>query len=92
MSAVQEYIATQGQTAFGVSNGYVPGSVLVYLNGSLLRTSAYTATDGYIVTLTNACIVSDVVRIVSSVGSAALTNIQNYSKSISIAMSVALST
>lgn len=91
MSSVQEYIATQGQTVFTVTNGYIVGSALVYLNGSLLRTSAYIASDGTTITLTNACVVNDVVRIVSSVGSTALTNITNYSKAISVAMSVALS-
>ena len=90
MSAVQEYIATQNQTVFTVSNGYVVGSVMVYLNGSLLRTSAYTAIDGTTVTLSQVCTFNDVVRIVSSVGSAGLTSIKASYTTLSIAMSVAM--
>jgi hypothetical protein len=43
------YTATAGQTTFNVS--YAPGYVQVYLNGLLLDTTDYTATDGNTVVL-----------------------------------------
>jgi len=38
------YIATSGQTTFSAS--YTPGSVDVFLNGSKILPSEFTATDG----------------------------------------------
>lgn len=42
---VEEFTATQGQTVFNVTNGYVGDNVQVYVNGVLIDSSEYTATD-----------------------------------------------
>lgn len=54
-----ELVATAGQTAFNIAGGYIPGYVDVYLNGALLSSSEFTATDGYTVTLAVAAAVGD---------------------------------
>lgn len=41
-----------GQTAFTVPNGYVPGNIVVWLNGVLLQDAEYTATNSPTVALT----------------------------------------
>lgn len=43
---IYETTATAGQTTFTLSTGYVPGKLLVFLNGVLQQATAYTATDG----------------------------------------------
>ena len=43
---VEQYIATEGQTTFSVTNGYTVGYISVYVNGILLDTSDYVATNG----------------------------------------------
>lgn len=41
-----------GQTSYSVPNGYVPGAVVVFMNGALLQPVDYLATDGASVVLT----------------------------------------
>lgn len=53
------FTATSGQTVFNVS--YTPGFLLVFINGVLLSTADYVATDGTTVTLNTGCIVGDLV-------------------------------
>jgi len=57
------YIATSGQTTFSAS--YTPGSVDVFLNGSKILPSEFTATDGTSVVLGTAAVLDDEVQIVS---------------------------
>lgn len=42
----ESFTATQGQVTFVMSNGYTVDYISVFLNGSLLDTSEYTAADG----------------------------------------------
>ena len=88
MSTLQEFTATAGQTVFTVSNGYSTGSVIVYVNGSLQKSSNYTAVNGTTVTLTQAATDGDTVIILSSVGSLGLTSVRNFSIAMSVAMGV----
>ena len=83
---IQEFTATAGQTTFTVSGTYLVGSVLVFVNGIQMNNVDYTATNGTTVVLTEARVAGDTVRVVSSVGSVGLNNMQ----AVSIAMSVAL--
>lgn len=57
--AVTNVTATAGQTTFNILGGYVVGYVDVYLNGSLLTPSDYTATDGLTVVLGSAAALND---------------------------------
>lgn len=47
-------VATQGQTVFSVPSGYSAGLIMVFVNGSLLLSSDYTAINGTSVTLATA--------------------------------------
>lgn len=47
----QEFAATANQTLFVVTGGYTPDYISVYLNGVMLSTTDYTATDGSTVLL-----------------------------------------
>lgn len=53
------YTATAGQTVFAVS--YTIGRLLVFINGVLLSSADYTATDGTTITLATGCNVGDLV-------------------------------
>jgi hypothetical protein len=83
---IQEFTATGGQTTFTVTGTYIVGSVLVFVNGIQMNSVDYTASNGTTVVLTEARVAGDTVRVVSSVGSVGLNNLQ----SLSVAMSVAL--
>jgi hypothetical protein len=83
---IQEFTATAAQTTFTVSGTYIVGSVLVFVNGIQMNNVDYTATNGTTVVLTEARVAGDTVRVVSSVGSVGLNNMQ----AVSVAMSVAL--
>jgi len=62
----QSFTATSNQTIFTVTNGYTPGYVDVYLNGSKLQQSAeFTATDGSTVVLTSGAAANDIIDVVS---------------------------
>jgi hypothetical protein len=63
-----EFSATGGQTTFIVS--YTVGAIQVYVNGVLLNSADYTATNGTSVVLASACLVGDTVEFIAiSVGS-----------------------
>jgi hypothetical protein len=55
---------TVGQTTFTVS-AYTPGTVMVFMNGNKVPTSAYTATSGTTVVLADAALATDVIEILS---------------------------
>jgi Phage tail fibre repeat len=59
----EEYIATSGQTTFTVTGGYTPEYIFVYLNGVLLDTSDYIATNGSTVVLNSGAVSGDSVSI-----------------------------
>jgi hypothetical protein len=57
----QEFTATEGQTYFQVSSGYDVGKIVVYLNGVLLSSSDYVASDGVYVVLNDPAKVDDLI-------------------------------
>lgn len=54
-----ELTASAAQAVFNISGGYLPGYIDVFLNGSLLASSDFTATNGTTVTLLSAAAVGD---------------------------------
>jgi hypothetical protein len=60
---VTEVTATAGQTVFNANGGYTVGYLDVFLNGSKLTSTDFTATNGTTVTLTEAAQVNDIVRL-----------------------------
>lgn len=58
-------VSATAKTTFTVAGGYQAGSVFVYLNGVLLDTSEYTASNGTTVVLSSACAIGDELRCVS---------------------------
>ena len=58
----QSYTATAGQTAFTVTSGYTVGYLQIYVNGVLLNSSDYTATNGTSFTLGAAASAGDIVE------------------------------
>ena len=68
------FTATGGQTTFTVS--YVVGAIQVYVNGALLNSADYTASNGTSVVLASACLSGDIVEFIAiSGGTLALTTI-----------------
>jgi hypothetical protein len=59
---VQDFTATSGQTTFTVTNGYIVGLLDVYVNGSKLTSSEFTATNGTTFVLTVASTTGDQVQ------------------------------
>jgi predicted heme/steroid binding protein len=59
---LQDFTATAGQTTFTVTGGYVVGLLDVYVNGSKLTSSEFTATNGTTFVLTIASTVNDQVQ------------------------------
>lgn len=57
--------AATAKTTFTVPGGYTIGSTFVYLNGSLLYPSEYTAANGSTIVLAAACAIGDEFRAVS---------------------------
>lgn len=51
--------ATAGQTSFTISGGYTPGLIDIFMNGSKLFPTDYTATNGTTVVLTIGATVGD---------------------------------
>ena len=86
--AIQEFVATEGQTTFTISGGYTVGSAIVFVNGIQMNNNDYTATSGTDILLTEARKSGDIVRVMASMVSPAI-NI-NSIKSFSIAMSIAM--
>jgi hypothetical protein len=60
---VTEVTATAGQTVFTANGGYTVGFLDVFINGSKLTSTDFTATNGSTVTLTEAAQVNDIVRL-----------------------------
>ena len=60
---VTEVTATAGQTVFNANGGYTVGYLDVFLNGSKLTSTDFTATNGSSITLTEAAQVGDIVRL-----------------------------
>jgi hypothetical protein len=65
MRNVQTFIATSNQTTFTFTGGYTVGLIDVYVNGTRLSTSDYTATNGTTIVLGVGAITNDIVDIVS---------------------------
>ena len=61
---IYETTATAGQTTFTLSTGYVPGKLLVFLNGVLQQATAYTATDGTTVVFNSPLVGGDEVKFI----------------------------
>jgi hypothetical protein len=62
----QTYTATAGQTTFTVTNGYIPGTIDIYQNGSKLNVGTdVTASNGTTFVLALAASLNDVLEIVS---------------------------
>ena len=59
---VQDYTATAAQTTFTVTNGYIVGLIDVFVNGSKLTASEFTATNGTTFVLTIASTLGDQVQ------------------------------
>ena len=59
---VQDFTATSAQTTFTVTNGYIVGLIDVFVNGSKLTSSEFTATNGTTFVLTVASTVGDQVQ------------------------------
>lgn len=64
---VQTFIATEGQTVVTSSTTYTPALLDVYVNGVMLFTDEYTATNGTTVTFTEALEALDEVKLISYV-------------------------
>lgn len=62
---ITEISATSGQTVFVANGGYAVGKIDVFVNGSQLQTTDFTASNGSSVTLNTACAVGDDVRLVA---------------------------
>jgi len=60
---VTEISATAGQTVFTANGGYTVGFIDVFVNGSKLTNSDFTATNGTTITLNEAAQASDIVRL-----------------------------
>lgn len=58
-------VAATAKTTFTITGGYSAGAVFVYLNGTLLYPTEYTATNGTTVVLGTACAIGDEFRCVS---------------------------
>jgi hypothetical protein len=58
-------VAATAKTTFTITGGYSVGSTFVYLNGSLLYPTEYTASNGTTVVLASACAIGDEFRCVS---------------------------
>ena len=71
------FLATAGQTSYSFSGGYRVGFTYVWVNGALLYSSEYTATDGTNITFGTALALNDEVRILTfkAVGSVTIGDI-----------------
>ena len=59
----QSFTATAGQTTFTISGGYTVGYVHVYLNGVLLNTGDYTASNGTSIVLGAGANLNDIIDV-----------------------------
>ena len=58
-------VAASAKTTFTITGGYSVGSTFVYLNGTLLYPTEYTATNGTTIVLDTACAINDEFRAIS---------------------------
>jgi hypothetical protein len=70
----QSASATSGQTVFTVPNGYTSGLLQVYINGTKLNTTEFTATNGTTVTLATGSFVNDIVEFIGYYPASGVTN------------------
>lgn len=61
--AYQEFTASTNQTEFSITNGYSIGKIKVFVNGVLLNSSDYTATNGTSIILSSPASLNDDVTI-----------------------------
>jgi len=73
----KSFLATAGQTTYTFAGGYRVGFTYVWVNGALLYSNEYTATDGSTITFGNALTLNDEVRILTfkAAGSVAISDI-----------------
>lgn len=73
----RSFLATAGQTSYTFTGGYRVGYTYVWVNGSMLYSTEFTATDGTTITFASALALNDEVRILSlkAVGSIAVSDI-----------------
>ena len=88
VGAIEEFIATAGQTTFTITGGYNVGSAIVFVNGIQMNNADYIASNGTTIVLSEARIDGDIVRVLSSMVSPAINinSLKAYSLAISIAM------
>lgn len=73
----RSFLATAGQTSYTFTGGYRVGYTYVWVNGSMLYPSEFTATDGTTITFVAALALNSTVRILSikAVGTVAISDI-----------------
>lgn len=73
----RSFLATAGQTSYTFTGGYRVGLTYVWVNGSMLYSNEFTATDGTTITFGSALTLNDEVRILSfkAVGSIAVADV-----------------
>lgn len=73
----KSFLATAGQTSYTFVGGYRVGFTYVWVNGAMLYSTEYTATDGSTITFDTALALNDEVRILTfkAVGSVAISDI-----------------
>jgi hypothetical protein len=59
----QEITATAGQKTFNLTTAYQPGYIQVYLDGNILSSSDYTATDGTSIVLVTAAVENQILEV-----------------------------
>jgi hypothetical protein len=64
--AINEIVATAGQTTFAVPGGYIVGQLQVFANGVQLSAANYTANDSVNVVVNKARLAGDVMRFTST--------------------------
>lgn len=65
LTVTQSFTATAGQTSYTFAGGYAVGSTFVWVNGVLLSSTEYTATNGTTITFTNALTLGDEVTVIT---------------------------
>ena len=65
MRNIQTFTATSGQTTFTITGGYTVGLVDVFVNGTRLSTSDFTATNGTTVVLGVGVVANDIVDVIN---------------------------
>ena len=87
----RSFLATAGQTSYTFTGGYRVGYTYVWVNGSMLYTSEYTATDGTTITFGTALALNDEVRILSikAVGSVAIADISGLQTALDAKLALA---